>query len=98
MFIYHHILGVDPKAGDREIRDRYLALVKQYPPERSPEDFMRINRAYERIKDNRSRIRANIMGLTDYRVWSDALDDLAGSIRPERKSPGLAQILEVDGR
>jgi DnaJ-class molecular chaperone len=30
MFIYYHILGLDETAGDPEIRNRYLELVKKF--------------------------------------------------------------------
>ena len=33
------VLGVDENAGDAEIRRRYLALVRDFPPDRAPDRF-----------------------------------------------------------
>lgn len=96
MFIYYQILGLDETAGDKEIRDRYLQLVRQYPPERNPDEFQRITRAYEALKEKRGRIRSKLSGLNDYKFWTDALDALVDAIPLEKKAPGLAQIIETD--
>jgi curved DNA-binding protein CbpA len=45
------ILGVSPDAGEAEVRARYLELVKQYPPERDPEKFQEVRKAFEVAKD-----------------------------------------------
>jgi curved DNA-binding protein CbpA len=50
------VLKLDPASvTDESIRQRYLELVKQYPPQRSPEKFARIEKAYNLIKDARLR-------------------------------------------
>jgi curved DNA-binding protein CbpA len=51
------VLGVGLEAGDEEIRAAYLQKLKQYPPERSPQQFERIRDAYETLRDPRSRTR-----------------------------------------
>jgi hypothetical protein len=95
MITYYQILGLDEDAGDEKIRARYLELVREFTPEKSPEQFMRITRAYEGIRDRQSRIRSRITGLRTYRFWTDALDDLVAGIPVERKSPGLKDMLEA---
>lgn len=51
------ILSIDSSMDDDEaIRTRYLALVRQYPPERYPDRFAAINRAYELIKNHECRL------------------------------------------
>ena len=49
------ILGVGPSAGDHEIRRAYIEAIKQAPPDVDPERFAVLNRAYESIKDEKSR-------------------------------------------
>jgi len=44
-------------AGDEEIRARYHALLRRFPPEREPAAFERIQKAYEKVRDVRSRLR-----------------------------------------
>ncbi len=53
----YNVLGVSPCADDAEIRQSYLALVRRFPPERAPDEFRRIQGAYEAVKDLRSRLR-----------------------------------------
>jgi curved DNA-binding protein CbpA len=53
----YFILGVDSDADDAAIRQRYLELVKQFPPEHHPEKFAAIRGAYERLKDLDARVR-----------------------------------------
>jgi len=49
-------LGVSPGATDEELRQRYLALTRQYPPEQHPERFAEMRSAYESIKDLDARV------------------------------------------
>jgi DnaJ-class molecular chaperone len=98
MFIYYQILGIDEAAGDKDIRDRYLELVRQHPPERDPETFQRITRAYEALKDWRGRVRSQVTGLKEYQFWTDALDTLVDGIPVERQVPKLTQIMETDNK
>jgi curved DNA-binding protein CbpA len=51
------ILRVSPRAGDAEIRRAYLEAVRRFPPEREPERFQSIARAYEQIRDEKSRLK-----------------------------------------
>jgi curved DNA-binding protein CbpA len=96
--IYHHILGVEKTAGDREVRERYLALVREFPPDRHPEAFQRITRAYEALKDRRSRVRARLTGVNDFTFWTDALDALVDSIPTAPQAPGLDRIIKADNK
>jgi len=47
---WHEVLGVSPFASDDDIRDAYLALVKQWHPDRFVEDPARHDRALEQLK------------------------------------------------
>ena len=48
MMTQTEILGVAANASEDEIRRAYLEKVKQFPPDRSPEEFERIRDAYEK--------------------------------------------------
>jgi curved DNA-binding protein CbpA len=50
------ILQVSPNAGDGEIRRAYLDAIRKFPPESKPEGFQKISHAYERIRDEKSRL------------------------------------------
>ena len=47
----HEILRVGREAGEEEIRQRYLELVRQFPPERDPQRFAEIRGAYDQLRD-----------------------------------------------
>jgi preprotein translocase subunit Sec63 len=49
------ILGVPVDASEEEIRAAYLAKVKEFPPDRSPEEFEKIRDAYDTLRDPRKR-------------------------------------------
>ncbi len=49
------VLAVDETASDQEIRKAYLHQVRLSPPERDPEGFKRIRRAYTLLKDGAGR-------------------------------------------
>jgi preprotein translocase subunit Sec63 len=55
------VLGVPPNAGEEEIRAAYLRKVKEYPPDRSPEEFEKIRDAFETLRDPRQRTRAMLL-------------------------------------
>ena len=55
------VLGVDESAGDAEIRRRYLALVRDFPPDRAPDRFREYRAAYEALSDERGRLEANLL-------------------------------------
>lgn len=100
MYIFYQILGVDQGADDQTIRKAYLDLVKRFPPEKHPEGFKRITRAYEAVKDRRSRVRSKLMGSEAlYPVWTDALEEFLLLQREVRvKPPGLKELVEAQKR
>ena len=51
------VLGIPPEAGDEEIRAAYLRKVKEFPPDRAPQEFEKVRDAYETLRDPRRRVR-----------------------------------------
>lgn len=54
-------LGVNETADDATIRARYLALVRDFPPDREPERFQEYRAAYEALIDERKRLEALLL-------------------------------------
>ncbi|MDR1575100.1 MAG: DnaJ domain-containing protein, partial [Treponema sp.] len=52
---HYDLLGIEPTAGPQEIKRAYFTLVRQYPPERFPEEFKRLRAAYETLSNEQSR-------------------------------------------
>lgn len=95
MLLYYRVLGIEGTVDDEIIRAKYLELVKKYPPEKEPDKFRLINRAYEAIRDERQRVSTKLSGIDHYRFWKDAFDDLMTTVELERQSPGLEEIVEA---
>ncbi|MEN8216536.1 MAG: J domain-containing protein [Pseudomonadota bacterium] len=51
------ILGVPDDATDEVIKKAYLQRVRQYPPERAPEQFQKIRGAFEAIQTRDQRLK-----------------------------------------
>jgi curved DNA-binding protein CbpA len=55
------VLGIDETADDSEIRARYLALVREFPPDRAPDRFRDYRAAYEALSDVRKRLEMTVV-------------------------------------
>ena len=55
------VLGLAPDAGPDAIRAAYLAKVKEFPPDRAPEQFEQVREAYDLLKDPLRRFRAAVL-------------------------------------
>ena len=53
----HVVLGVAADAGEEEIRAAYLRKVREFPPDRAPQEFEKIRDAYDVLRDPRRRAR-----------------------------------------
>ncbi len=51
----YQVLGISESADDKDIRNAYLQRVKESPPERNPEAFKKIRKAYGILKDANER-------------------------------------------
>lgn len=55
------VLGVSESAADAAIKQRYLALVRAFPPDREPDRFQQIRRAYEAVRTKRGRLEVQLL-------------------------------------
>lgn len=91
-------LGVDETAGDAEIRRRYLALVREFPPDRAPQRFEAIRAAYEALGDERKRLEMQLLRTNSAalaRLTNGALQ--AGAAGPGRASRQTVAALLAEG-
>jgi DnaJ-class molecular chaperone len=92
------VLGVDEAADDAEIRRRYLALVRDFPPDRAPERFREYRAAYEALSDERKRLEMTLLGTNTIalsRLCTAAL--LAASPGSSRASKQAVAALLAEG-
>jgi curved DNA-binding protein CbpA len=81
------ILGVADDAGDAEIRRRYLALVRDFPPDRAPERFQELRAAYEALSDERRRLATKLLHTNSAALSRLSMDALwAGSDGPPARA------------
>jgi curved DNA-binding protein CbpA len=78
------ILGVGPNAGEEELRAAYLQKVKQFPPDRSPEEFEKIRDAFEVLNDPRKRMQLLIESAKPPANMASLMDGM----RPRREFTG----------
>ena len=83
--------GVGEDADDEAIRQRYLALVRLYPPDREPEHFQALRRAYEAIRGERERLEVQLLHTSPAALSRLTLHCLL-SAGPERHRPAAATM------
>ena len=90
-------LGLSARASDTDIRKRYLELVKQHPPSAPGSRFAEIQRAYERIKDARSRVHEAIFGALDEPDAQAGLEALCRALQRGHRVtlPALVEAMEA---
>ena len=66
-------MSQDADAG--EIRSAYLNKIKEYPPERCPQEFERVRDAYEILSDPRHRARAMLQSANPEASLATLLDN-----------------------
>ncbi len=71
-------LGLDGGASPSEIRDRFLELVRQHPPDRDPERFAAIHAAYKALEDPASSLQTLLFELEPR---DDSWDAVAADVR-----------------
>jgi curved DNA-binding protein CbpA len=74
----YDVLGLTPHAGETEIRQRYLELVRAFPPERAPERFAAVHAAYEALRNPAERLHARLFTLV---TTNDSFETLAADLR-----------------
>lgn len=68
----YSVLGISADSDDETIRRRYLQLVREHTPEKSPAKFSEIREAYDQLKDLETRLR--------YRVFEAGKNETIESI------------------
>lgn len=87
------VLGASPDDDDATIREKYLDAVRRNPPERCAAAFQRAREAYERIKDEESRLTLLLFDPTQ----GESLDELLEEekCQTSRKRIGLSSLLSL---
>lgn len=68
---YYALLDVDADAAPAAIKRGYIEKIKQYPPETHPEEFQKIRKAYDNLRDTELRKQYDIV-----RTYGETVEDL----------------------
>jgi DnaJ-class molecular chaperone len=71
------IMGLPMDADEAQIRQRYLDLVRQFPPDQAPERFAAVRSAYDEIRDPRRRLEVRLFAPGG----GDSLEAIAADLR-----------------
>lgn len=86
-------LGLRADADDDAIRRRYLALVREFPPERAPERFAAVRTAYERLRDRDTRLKHRLFEVGRRGTLDGLIEEVA--CRTPRRRYGLQTLLAM---
>jgi curved DNA-binding protein CbpA len=87
----YEVLGITADSDDEAIRRRYLELVREFSPERSPEKFARIRSAYESLRDLNTRLRYRLFEAGQKDSVDAIVEDL--TCRTPRRRVSLEALL-----
>jgi curved DNA-binding protein CbpA len=73
----YRVLELTPDAGENEIRQRYLELVRAFPPDRAPERFAAIHAAYASLRDPANRIKEQLFTM---QAKDDSFESIAAEL------------------
>jgi curved DNA-binding protein CbpA len=73
----YEVLGLPAHADEAEVRRRYLALVREFPPDRAPERFAAIRVAYDELRDPARRLATQLFES----ATTDTIDAIAADVR-----------------
>jgi len=89
----YEVLNVRLGDSDETIRQAYLAAVRRFPPDRSPREFQRACEAYERIKDQESRLALLLFDPAQGETIEDLLEE--ERCRTSQKRVGLSTLINL---
>ena len=81
---HYAVLSLSHDAGAAEIRSRYLELVRQFPPERHPEQAARIRAAYDALRDPAVRLEKQLFQLDADVTLAGIIESCQSDVRSVR--------------
>lgn len=79
----HETLGLPPNADETAVRQRYLDLVREFPPDRAPERFAAIRAAYAALNDPIRRMKSLLLETRNV----DTVDEIVAAARARAFDP-----------
>jgi curved DNA-binding protein CbpA len=92
----YQVLGLPADSDDETIRRRYLELVRAFSPERHPEKFAAVRRAYESLRDLNTRLRYRLFEAGKNETVDAIIEEL--TCRSTRRRLSLQTLLSALGK
>jgi DnaJ-class molecular chaperone len=88
------VFDLPENTSDQEVEQRYLQLLREYPPDRYPEQFLMIRKAYEAINTEEKRCHIQLSYIDEF--GNSLTQDLGKQpIHIERKKISRSDIREM---
>lgn len=71
----YEVLGISPDATPEMVRERYLVLVREFPPEKAPQEFAAIRTAYDQLRDPVETMRRQLFDVRTTTTLSSLLNE-----------------------
>ncbi|MEW4568913.1 J domain-containing protein [Tautonia sp. JC769] len=91
----YEVLGLPRDADDEALRLRYLELVREHPPDRSPERFAAIRAAYDAVRDPSRRLEDLLLHVGSTDSIAAMTGDLRARIRSRIDRVPVADLLHL---
>lgn len=82
----YEILGIAGAANEAAVRQRYLELVREFPPDQAPEKFAAIHAAYAALRDPTRRLNDQIFR---FERTDDSFDLIIADLRERLRNARL---------
>jgi curved DNA-binding protein CbpA len=82
----YDVMGLAAGASETEIRQRYLELVHEFPPDREPERFAAVHAAYASLRDPALLLRAQLFSIAP---GNDSIEAIAADLRARLRDTRL---------
>ena len=91
------IFGLPPDCTDEAVIERYHELIQQHPPDRDPEMFTLVRKAYEAMHPQRKRLETwlNLPSRDDELFGAELERWLRGHARPRLSVEALRELLRL---
>ena len=88
------VLDLPHEATDENVKDRYLELVKRYPPDTHPKQFAAVRQAYEAVRHQRGRLETRLFYFDKAARWE--VESLPNTSRqsPTRRRFSMSELAD----
>jgi len=92
------VLGISESVDDATVKQRYLALVRESPPDREPDRFQEIRQAYEAVRTERGRLEVQLLQTRSHalsRLKLQCVEQAGGDRRRASEAAVTALLLDA---